>query len=343
MKLHLALPLLLSLDPCVAFSTRNLQEVANDTFVPDENFTMAIPMLFSAIWGNETELATVVESNETFIIPREWLRGGPLSINGTEFVKFDSMNDTAFALPSDFNLTEVIRFKNSTEIQPNFRGAGGDGNVTVLSLPDFFPIFLASTEENGTVFEEPVFMTLEEPDTNPFFDGSDPNVTLGQPVLPNFPGEPVPVVLFDNFEQEMPAPIPIAMENVIVVSAPPDATLPDVKTEAVPIATVLPIAMESVQVLPVVTSSGGPVTGIEGLPAWWSRIKALFPGPDVNTCKKRKNIAPPIGSKCSAKKDKMCFFGNQVCGGAPFPDTCCFCSGPAKNRTWTCKAEACPK
>lgn len=159
MKLHFALPLLLVLESCFAISTRNLQEKTNDTvFDLDDNFTeaVAIPMLFDAFWGNDTAFATVSEPNGTFVIPKAWLRGGFVPDNTTEFVKFAPLNDTFFALPSDFNVTEFpedfIRFKNSTAIQPNFRG-GGDGNVTLLE--DFLPIFVTTSfDPNVTLLED---------------------------------------------------------------------------------------------------------------------------------------------------------------------------------------------
>jgi hypothetical protein len=200
-------------------------------------------------------------------------------------------------------------------------------NITLVA--DGFQIFLTSSGGNDTVFEEPIFTTTSF-DPNITMIDTDPVFGVGLPddplVQADGPGPEVVPIMLDGPGPEV---VPVVLDGPVLV--------PDVLE-------VVPIAVEDVQVQPIVVlSPGSPLTGASGFPSWWSLIKELFPGDDVKHCSRRKNIAPPNGSKCSKKKDKKCFFGNQVCSGAAFPDTCCFCSGPKSNRTWSCKAEACPK
>ena len=73
-------------------------------------------------------------------------------------------------------------------------------------------------------------------------------------------------------------------------------------------------------------------------PLWFQRISASFVGANLKRCSKRSTV-PENGAKCSSRKHKTCFFGNQACDGVgPHPETKCVCS----SKTWKCEAETCP-
>jgi hypothetical protein len=90
-----------------------------------------------------------------------------------------------------------------------------------------------------------------------------------------------------------------------------------------------------------IESADGPQC-VGGTGAWFDVVKENYTGDmRLKKCTKRQDgrrPAPKDGDKCS-KKPKACFFGNQACGGLPYPDTLCECV----NKKWSCdEALACP-
>ena len=181
-------------------------------------------------------------------------------------------------------------------------------------------VFFNMTEETNP--EVPVNVTMQLPEAVFTTDGEPENVTLQPPEVKfNTDGETESVTLqppeVEFTTTGVPENVTMQLREVVFNTTGGEPPL---------------LVAQPPMTLPIKNS----VEVDAGKHSWWGLVKDTYK--DVKPCKKKKNIAPDSGDKCSKKMEKTCFFGNQECRTAAYPATVCKCTAGI----WSCSAATCP-
>ena len=364
MKLFSALPLLLSLESSLAFASRNLQAVRDNSLTESMNAT-ATKFYEPPAAFNDT---TPIYYNDTVYPDGFWM-----GLNGS-FVIYDMyglMNDTeasagliqyapmAVASSMEFNLTDMpVAYFTTVDntslplfnVPMSFlRGAVAD-NTTLppvqfatamaMDAPQVMYFSTSPAEDVAMMMDSPVYIPISLGDDMRF----DPPEGLG---VFNATAAASPVVLERIDSMAMQSDVPVVTANVTVMAdvmdapvvqeQPPPVEVPVTGKPVMMEAGTQPLVQEPEGVLVTTASTSGNSTKVKfEMPAWWDRIKANYNGTDLKSCKRRKNLPPIDGNECSKKK--TCYFGNQKCSTA-YPDTVCTCN---HDKVWSCSQVFCP-
>ena len=333
-----------------------LQKIDNTTLVampsgvapmiePDAMFADAEPILLSTVPMQDMSVTIM----DDFVLGYE-TTNETSPIKFVEFPAFMS-NETESIMTPVVNTTEPQSvFVNNTEVFFNMTEETSPEvpvNVT-MQVPEF--VFTTDGEPENVTLQPPEFefttdgetesVTLQPPEVEFTTDGETESVTL----------QPPEVEFTTDGETESVTLQPPEVEFT-ATGETKNASLQPPEVEFTTTGEPENVTMQPPEV--VFNTTGGepphlvaqpPMTlpiknSVEvdaGKHSWWGLVKDTYK--DVKPCKKKKNIAPDSGDKCSKKMEKTCFFGNQECRTAAYPATVCKCTAGI----WSCSAATCP-